>query len=598
MAKKKVSLRLYGSALWFVAKRSFAIAPGLAILQLVDSLISAGLPIATTYFAALTTTALTEAYSGEAGAADRAITYVIITALLGIVALTWYSIGSFIGTKGRYKIDVAIESEMMYQFTQLPFASYDSKEMVDMHDKAQRFSRIFSNIFTRLSEMLTSVIGAIGSIIALITVSPSLALIVFVSVIPSVFINIKLARTQTEHWETNITNRRRMWEIEWTLKRPEIMAEMRVYGVIRTLITLYLRYRETDEKKRMEIDLRAGWRQLGANILESIVELGALIWVVFQIIDRSQPVGQFLFVQQMVGRAMGNVRSFATQLGTIDDEFAHMIDYQRFMEIETMQDSGEKVQVVPEIISFRKVFFRYPHSKQYVLRGIDFDIARGTKVAFVGENGAGKSTVIKLLLGLYVPTKGTILLDDQPLQNVSITSWHKKIGLLWQQFVTYHYGTIRENIELGDVNKKVSSRSLTSAMKQAEFHSVAAKLERGIDTYIDKWMGRDNDDASATELSGGQYQRLALARNFFRDAPIIILDEPTSAIDALAETRIFNRILSEKDKTIITISHRFSTIQKMDIIYMLKDGRIVESGTAEELIAKKGEFYKMFESQI
>ena len=111
-------------------------------------------------------------------------------------------------------------------------------------------------------------------------------------------------------------------------------------------------------------------------------------------------------------------------------------------------------------------------------------------------------------------------------------------------------------------------------------------------------MGRDGDDTSATELSGGQYQRLALARNFYRDAPIIILDEPTSAIDALAETRIFDRILTEKEKTIITISHRLSTIQKADMVYMLKNGRIVESGTTAELIAKKGDFYKMFESQI
>lgn len=598
MAKKKISLRRYGSALWFVARRSFAIAPSLAILQLVDSLISAGLPIVTTYFAALTTTALTAAYAGEAGSSNQALTYVVITAALGIISLIWSTLGSFLATRGRYKIDVAIESEMMHQFTGLPFYEYDNKEMVDTHEKAQRFSRMFSNIFSRLGSMLTSVIGAVGSIIALVSVSPMLALVVLISVMPSVFINIKLARAQTEHWETNITNRRRMWEIEWTLRRPELMAEMRVYGVIRTLIQLYLRYRESDEKKRMEIDLRAGWKQLGANILESIVELGALIWVVLQIIDRVLPVGQFVFVQQMVGRAMGSVRGFASQLGTIDDEFAHMIDYQKFMEIETLKDAGRQVSRVPDVISFRQVSFRYPHSTRPVLENINLTLPRGTKVAFVGENGAGKSTLIKLLLGLYAPTKGEVQLDGQSLQEYSTVSWHKYIGLLWQQFVTYHHGTIRENIELGDVDKVATTQNINNAMRQAEFQGVVDKLERGVDTYISKWMGRDNDDASATELSGGQYQRLALARNFYRDAPIIILDEPTSAIDALAESRIFDRVLSEKEKTIITISHRLSTVQKADVVYMLKDGRIVEHGTAEELIAKKGEFYRMFESQL
>jgi ATP-binding cassette subfamily B protein/ATP-binding cassette subfamily C protein len=598
VAKKKLPLRLYGSALWFVARRSFTIAPGLAALQLVDSLIGAALPIATTYFAALTTTALTAAYNGEVGAADQALLYVAATALLGIISLAWYSIGVFLSTRGRYKIDVAIESAMIHQFTALPFHQYDNKEMVDMHEKAQRFSRVFSSIFTSLGSMLTSIVGAIGAIIALTSVSPVLAAIVFISVLPSVVINIKLARSQTEHWETNITNRRRMWEIEWTLRRPEVMAEMRVYGVIRTLIGLYLRYREADEKKRMEIDLRSGWRQLGANILESVVELGALIWVVLQIIAHTQPVGQFLFVQQMVGRAMGSVRALGSRLGTIDEEFAHMIDYQKFMEIETLHDAGEDLKRLPESISFDKVSFHYPHAKTRVLHDISFEITRGSKIAFVGENGAGKSTLIKLLLGLYAPTEGEVRLGSQKLQDFSITSWHRFIGLLWQQYVNYNYGTIRENIELGDVSKKATASNIASAMKQAEFQSVVDKLERGTDTYIDKWMGKDNDEASATELSGGQYQRLALARNFFRDAPIIILDEPTSAIDALAETRIFNRILSEKEKTIITISHRFSTIQKMDVIYMLKDGRIVESGTAKELTQKKGEFYRMFESQI
>jgi len=598
MAKKKISLRLYGSALWFVARRSFVIAPSLAILQLIDSLISAGLPIATTYFAALTTTALTAAYAGEAGMSDQALVYVVITSALGISSLAWSSISSYLSTKGRYKIDVAIESEMMRQFSELPFYEYDNKETVDTHDKAQRFSRIFSNIFSRLGDMLSSIIGAVGSILALASVSPALALVVFIAVMPSVLINIRLARSQTEHWETNITSRRRMWEIDWTLKRPEIMAEMRVYGVVRTLIDLYLRYREADEKKRMEIDLRAGWKQLGANILESIVELGSLLWVVFQIIDRAQPVGQFVFVQQMVGRAMGNVRSLASQLGNVDDEFAHMIDYQKFMEIEKLHDSGQELLEVPEVISFEDVSFHYPHSSQPVLQDVSFDIMRGTKVAFVGENGAGKSTVIKLLLGLYAPKKGNVRLDGRSLQEFSASSWHKKIGLLWQQFVTYNYGTIRENVELGDVHKTSTDENINRAMKQAEFSSVVDKLDRGVDTYIDKWMGRDNDDASATELSGGQYQRLALARNFYRDAPIIVLDEPTSAIDALAESRIFNRIFSEKDKTIIVISHRLSTIQKADVVYMLKDGRVVESGTARELIAKKGEFYRMFESQI
>lgn len=598
MAKKKLPFRSYVSALWFVARRSFSLAPSLAILQLFDSLVSALLPIATTYYAALTTTALASAYSGDEGASSRALSYVIITAGLGIVSLIWSSVSSFLSMRGRYRIDVAVESELMQRFTNLPFHEYDNKETIDAHEKAQRFSNVFGSIFDSIGMMLTSLIGVAGSVVALLSVSPALAVIVLGSVLPSVYINIRLARKQTEHWETNITHRRRMWDIGWTLKQSDVMPELRVYGVIPTLIRQYLGYREKDEKKRMEIDLRSGWWQLGANVLEALVELGALLWVVLQIIDRFLPVGQFVFVQQMVGRAMGSSRGLVFRISRFDEEFAHMIDYQKFMEIEMHHENGKTLEKVPQKIIFKDVSFRYPHSDRPVLKNVSFEIAKGSKVAFVGENGAGKSSLIKLLLGLYKPSKGEILLDDTPLAEYSAATWHDKIGLLWQQFVKYSHGTIKENVELGDVNKCPSKELLDSAMKRAEFHTVVEKLERGVDTYIDKWMGDNNDDASATELSGGQYQRLAMARNFYRDAPIVVLDEPTSAIDALAETKIFKNLLSQKDKTAIIISHRLSTVQKADKVFMMENGKIVEEGTALELVEKRGKFYKMFESQL
>ena len=599
MAKKKLPLKSYGVAIWFVTRRALKLAPSLAIMQLIDSVVQATLPIITTYFAALTTTSLTAAYAGDANAASHAMTYVVLTSLFGIASVAWSTASSFISTKARYKIGVAVDNEMMQQFTSLSFASYDDKKLVDMHDKARRFSSVFSNIFSQLGTLLTSVFSAVGSIIALATLSPMMALIVSLAVLPSVVINIRKARAQTEQWETNITTRRRMWDIEWTLRRPELMAEMRVYGVVRHLIALYTRYRDIDEKERMKIELKSGWQARAANVLEAVVELGALLWVVAQIIARVQPVGQFVFVQQMVGRVMSSVGSFATQLGRFDDDFAHMIEYQEFMRLPTMDsDAGIDIISTPDMITVDHVSFRYPHKHRLVLRDVTLRIAHGQNVAIVGENGAGKSTLVKLLLGLYWPTKGTIMIDDRSLADISVTSWHRQIGLMWQNFVSYDFGTVRENIELGDVHKTANKHLLDTAMKQAEFDSVVRKLERGTDTFINKWMGQDNDEASATELSGGQYQRLALARNFYRDAPIIILDEPTSAIDSLAETRIFKRLLSAKDKTIITISHRYSTIKNADHIYVMKDGKIVEQGTAADLVAARGEFYTMFESQI
>ena len=223
-------------------------------------------------------------------------------------------------------------------------------------------------------------------------------------------------------------------------------------------------------------------------------------------------------------------------------------------------------------------------------------IEKNQHVAIVGENGAGKSTFIKLLAGLYAPTQGEVTVDGINLQDIDSDSWHKQIGALRQDFTRYMFASARDNVLFGDVNKN-DHDLLVKSLKDAEAVDFTDKLPVGLDSYVNNWMEDDNGN-KGVELSGGQWQRLALARNFYRDAPIIILDEPTSAIDALAESRIFKRLFAVHDKTIVTVSHRLTTVQRADVIYVFDNGRIVESGTHRELVEKKGHYYRMFESQL
>lgn len=595
---KKLTTKQYLSAIAKVGMTSFRIAPSAGVIRLADSLVQAALPIATTYFAALTTTALTEAYGGDSTAGDRALTYVIITAVLGLVLLAWNSVSNYVSQKTRYAIGAAIDDRMIEHFCSLPFPLYDDKEMVDLHEKAKRFSYFFSYVFDTIGSMASSVVSAIGALLALVVVSPWLALIILVVTLPNLAIQLRLARRQAQHWEGNITNRRRLGNLGWMLQESQNMAEMRIYGVVRKLVRMRAKLRDADEKERLQFELSTIWKQLLANIGESLAELGALVWVALQIIHHAQPVGQFLYVQQMVSRALSQAGSLASQLGRIDEDLANIVDYQKFMDIAEAPRRSRKLAEVPARIAVDSVSFAYPKTDKQVLRGVSFTVERGQHVAIVGENGAGKSTLIKLLMGLYDPDSGRILLDDVPLSELDPESWHQRIAMLGQDFIRYWFATIKENVVFGDVSRAPDTARMERAMRDAEFYSVVSKLEHGVDTYIERWMAQDNDEATATELSGGQYQRLALARNFYRDAPIIVLDEPTSAIDALAEARIFKHLFAQEDKTIITISHRLSTVQKADIVYMMEDGRIVEQGTAKELIAQKGAFYTMFESQL
>jgi ATP-binding cassette subfamily B protein/ATP-binding cassette subfamily C protein len=284
-------------------------------------------------------------------------------------------------------------------------------------------------------------------------------------------------------------------------------------------------------------------------------------------------------------------------ISSIDEDIANLFDYNEFMALPAQSAGKQLLNAAPRVITIDHVSFHYPTNEKRVLRDVSFSIEVGQHVAIVGENGAGKSTLIKLLTGLYEPTKGSVRLDGIALNDIDVDSWHKYLGVLQQDYIAYGFATAKDNVYYGDTSQEFDVSRFETALDKAEASSFLRKLPRGVDSYVNPWM-EDADGNPGTDLSGGQWQRLALARNFYRDSPVIILDEPTSAIDALAESRIFKHLLGEKNKTIITISHRLTTIDKADVVFMMKDGQLVEQGTAKELIAKKGEFYAMFESQI
>lgn len=594
----KLSKKQYFHAIVNVAVITFKASPGAVILQVIGAIINAVLPIVTTYFAALTTTALAEAYAGDPTAGDRAMEFVIITALLGLIATAWSSLESYVSQLMRYKVEAAMTDRMYSHFLQLDFWRYDDKDTADMYDKATQFANFFPYVFDRLTGLLTSFISMIAGLVALVLVSWWLGLILIVAVIPGLYIQFQLSRAQTKHWNENVETRRAKNMIEWSLlNRPEFIAELRIYGIVRFLLDMRQHLRDKDEKQQIEFERKYIIKRLAANSLEAAAEIAALIFTAIQIVHRQQPIGQFLYVQQIVSRALNGAGSFVGQISSMDQDLANLFDYQRFMALPERTGGNKHVAAIIQTIEFRDVSFRYPSAVRDALSHISFTITHGQHIAIVGENGAGKSSLIKILLGLYDPGEGEVLIDGVNLKEVSINNWHSKLGVLQQDYLAYKFATAKENVHYGDVNHPFDQKRYDKAIDMAQARTFLSKLPKQENSYISTWM-EDEDGNNGVDLSGGQWQRLALARNFYRDSPIIILDEPTSAIDALAESRIFKYLFADKQRTVITISHRLTTVEKADMIYMLQDGRIVESGTYVELAAKKGEFYKMFESQI
>ena len=595
--KEKLSIKKYTLATASVAKVAFLASPITVCIKIAGALLTAILPIVVTYFAAQTTTALAEAYAGDPDAGGQAIEYVIITVVLGIGLTAWSSLESYVSEFARYKIDAAVTDRMYEHFLSLDFWRYDDKETVDLFDRAKKFAMFIGYIVDRLTGVLTQLFVMMSGLIAMILVSWWLGLIVLVAVIPGIFIQFRLAKLQSAHWNDNVETRRAKNMIEWNMFKPDGMAELRLYGMVRKLLDIRMTLRDKDEKARIEFERSFVLKRLGGDVIESGAELTALLYTTLQIIAQAQPIGQFLYVQQIVSRAIGGSSSFVRQLSQIDEEMAQLFDYQKFMELPQRSGGDETLRSAPITIELVDVSFRYPNTAKDVLKDISLTINHGQNIAIVGENGAGKSSLVKILTGLYAPTRGAVLVDEKDLAVVDIASWHRYISVLQQDYLQYIFTSVKENVYFGDVSAPFDNKRYKAALAHAEADKMIAKLPKKDDSYIITWMEHE-DGTPGVSLSGGQNQRLALARNFYRDSPIIILDEPTSAIDALAESRIFKHLFAAKERTVITISHRLTTVEKADVIYMLENGKIAEQGTHRQLVANKGPYYTMFESQL
>jgi len=595
--KRKITPKQRLLGILRVAKITYQASPLAVVIKVIGVLVNSILPIITTYFAALTTTALADAYAGAEDAGVRALEYVIVTAALGILLSAWKSIEQYVNQFVRYKIDAAINDQLYEQFLGLEFWRYDDKQTADLFDKAKQFARFFGYVFDRLTSVLQQIITMIAGLVALVLVSWWLGLILIAAVIPGIVIQYRLSKAQIAHWSNNVETRRMSNMIEWDMFKVSTIAELRIYGMVKHLLSLRRRLRDKDEKERIEFERTFIFKQLGADVLEAAAEVVALLYTALQIIAHAQPVGQFLYVQQIVSRTLGGARGFVSEFNGIDEDVANLFDYNEFMALPQAKHRSKHISKQPSQILFNDVSFNYPSNEATVLKNVSVEINRGAHVAIVGENGAGKSTFIKLLLGLYNPTAGSVTVDGVSLATTNLDEWHSYLGVLQQDFTQFSFANAKDNVLLGDVSHPYSDERFNQALERAEARTFLEKLPKGIDTYVNQWMEHD-DGTSGVDLSGGQWQRLALARNFYRDSPIIILDEPTSAIDALAESRIFERLLKDKKKTIITISHRLTTVEKADMIYMFEGGVIVERGTHDELVAKQGAYYRMFKSQL
>ncbi len=333
-----------------------------------------------------------------------------------------------------------------------------------------------------------------------------------------------------------------------------------------------------------------------ADLIQLVTFLVTQFYNLTAVLAGKLTIGQFsLIFQQTMNLAQGANQtldhySAANTRCKYLDQYYEFLNYPRF--IPNPENPQEiPITFTPPEIEFKGVSFKYPQTERFIFKDLNLKISSGEKIALVGENGAGKSTLIKLLLRFYDVTEGEVLLNGVNIKDIDLEKWHLIVGALFQDFIKYNF-TFKENVYFGNLKENNNEKLLKEAITKSGANSYLSDLPEGIDQVLGKMFDKGID------LSGGQWQKLALARAFFRDAPILILDEPTSAIDAKAEYEIFEKVQKlQKDKTVIIISHRFSTVRNADRILVLDEGKIIEEGDHKTLMKKNGLYAELFNIQ-
>ena len=291
-------------------------------------------------------------------------------------------------------------------------------------------------------------------------------------------------------------------------------------------------------------------------------------------------------------RGYSVLKDFFNSLAGLYEDNVFLGDFFSFLELSThlKSTSQEKITEIKKGIEVDNISFHYPSSQRMALDSVSLEIPAGKTIALVGPNGSGKTTLVKLLCGFYLPDKGKIFFDNNDISSINPVELRKNITAVFQDFALYNM-TAGENIFLGNISEPASIEKIKESAKNAGIDDVLEQLPQGYNNIIGNLFEKGE------ELSIGQWQKMAIARAFYRNSPILFMDEPSSALDAETELQLLKNLKSlAKDKTVLIISHRFSTIQWADMIYVLENGKVVEQGNHEQLMLKQGKYFKMFEN--
>ena len=484
--------------------------------------------------------------------------------------------------------------EIIKHAATLDLYQFEDPQFYDKLERARRQTTGRTILMTQVFEQCQDIISIFFLGAGLIYFNPWLILILVVAVLPSLFGEIYFNQkvySLTLGWTPQ---RRELDYLRFIGASDETAKEVKTFGLANFLADRFKNISDKYYEENKSIAIKRAFWGTVLNILGTISYYAAYIFIIVQTITGTITLGTMTFLAGSFERMRGMLQAVMLRFSRIADSALYLKDYFDFLDLQPLRQDLGGLPVPHPIkvgFTFENVSFQYLNSEKYAVRNLSFQLKAGEKLALVGENGAGKTTIVKLLARLYEPTEGVIKLDGIPLSQYDSNQLREMVSIIFQDFIRFQL-IASENIAIGKIDKTNDQPLIETAAQKSLADTVIEALPDKYNQMLGKRFG------NGVDLSGGQWQKVALARAYMRDAQLLILDEPTAALDARAEHEVFLRFAElTKGKTAVLISHRFSTVRMADRILFLEHGQVLELGTHAELMVQKGKYAELFNLQ-